>query len=217
MKLRLVDLIGLLCVLSLGVLAAWLYPDLPDRVPIHWGGGGTADGFAAKPVGTALNVSLPLIAYLALRFFPLISPSGFRMTRSRRVVDILNVTLVLVLTGIGATALLTAAGNFVQMRDIAPFAIGVIFVVLGNYMGKLEPNWIIGIRTPWTLASEEVWYGTHRVCRWVFLLSGLVLMAAPLLPVPPVATLLAVVFAVVIVSVGYSFALYVKLNGLSGR
>jgi uncharacterized membrane protein len=62
---------------------------------------------------------------------------------------------------------------------------GGLFAVLGAVMGKIRPNWFVGIRTPWTLSSKESWVKTHRIGGWVFILIGLVFVASSTLPAAP--------------------------------
>ena len=53
---------------------------------------------------------------------------------------------------------------------------GIMFILLGNYMPRIRPNYTFGIRTPWTPASETVWKKTHRVGGYVFVLSGVIIV-----------------------------------------
>ncbi|MCB0026848.1 MAG: SdpI family protein, partial [Anaerolineales bacterium] len=46
---------------------------------------------------------------------------------------------------------------------LVPISVGVLFVVIGNYLGKIRSNYMMGIRTPWTLASDLAWDKTHRL------------------------------------------------------
>lgn len=216
MKPKLADSISLTALLCLCVLAAWIYPDLPGQIPVHWGISGGADRFAGKAAGVALYLLMPAATFAIIRFFPLIAPAGFRMKQSRHVLAIVGMALTVMLVLIGAVALIYAGDRAFRMQSIVPLLIGALFIVLGNYMGKLERNWIIGIRTPWSLASDEVWAGTHRFGRWVFVTAGLMLLAAPWQPWSPIAYMIAIVIAAAIVSVAQSFVLYVKLYGLSG-
>ena len=63
-------------------------------------------------------------------------------------------------------------GHKVDMARIMSLAMGTMFVVLGNYLGKVRPNWFVGVRTPWTLSSKLSWSKTHRLAGWVFVVSG---------------------------------------------
>ncbi|MEX2032364.1 MAG: SdpI family protein, partial [Dehalococcoidia bacterium] len=51
-------------------------------------------------------------------------------------------------------------------------AMGALFLLLGNVMAKIRPNYFAGIRTPWTLASTKSWTATHRRGGWVFMAAG---------------------------------------------
>jgi uncharacterized membrane protein len=56
-----------------------------------------------------------------------------------------------------------------------------MFLVIGNFMGKVRPNWFVGVRTPWTLSSKMSWNKTHRLARWLFVVMGLSIAAAGIL------------------------------------
>jgi uncharacterized membrane protein len=87
------------------------------------------------------------------------------------------------------------------------FAVGLLLIVLGNYMGKLRKNFFVGIRTPWTLASDDVWERTHRMGGRVFVLAGLASVVAALAGAAP-GTMLYVLAAAAIVTVAYSYLIY---------
>ena len=63
-----------------------------------------------------------------------------------------------------------------------PLGFGLLFIFLGNYITRVEPNWFVGIRTPWTLSSDTVWRKTHRTGGWLMVLGGLVIAACAFLP-----------------------------------
>ena len=100
-------------------------------------------------------------------------------------------------------------------KAIEPFifgGIGVLFILIGNYLGKIRQNYFIGIKTPWTLNNEEVWNKTQRVGGWSFVISGLIIFAEVFLKwqVLPV-----MIFAVVFASltpVIYSYVIYRKID-----
>ena len=53
-------------------------------------------------------------------------------------------------------------------------AFGLLFILIGNVMGRFKHNYFVGIRTPWTLANEEVWRKTHRVAAPIWVLGGII-------------------------------------------
>jgi uncharacterized membrane protein len=92
--------------------------------------------------------------------------------------------------------------------------IGVMFVVLGNYMPKVRSNWFVGVRTPWTLSNDEVWYRTHRLTGKVMVIAGLGLLLSALLPAGwQVAVAIALLVASGLVPVVYSYWLFRRVAG----
>ena len=74
-----------------------------------------------------------------------------------------------------------ALGYRVNINTMVGMALGLLFVVLGNVMGKIRPNWFVGVRTPWTLSSKKSWTKTHRLAGWLFIAMGLLAAAWGLL------------------------------------
>ena len=90
-------------------------------------------------------------------------------------------------------------------------SVGLMFVLIGNQLGKSRSMYLVGIRTPWTLASEEVWIKTHRLGGKLMVLGGLLLALFAFLPLPSglFATLFGgIVAIVVIVPIVYSYLLW---------
>jgi uncharacterized membrane protein len=52
-------------------------------------------------------------------------------------------------------------------------AVGALFIVIGNYLPKVRPNYMVGIRTPWTLTSDLSWDRSHRIGGRLFVLEGI--------------------------------------------
>ena len=97
--------------------------------------------------------------------------------------------------------------------------VGLLLLVIGNYMGKVRKNFFVGIRTPWTLASDEVWMRTHHLGGWLFVVGGLIIavagLVAPAHLVPGI--LIAVVITVSLVTVGGSYVIYRRVEGFTNN
>src|SRR5262245_9693155 len=122
-----------------------------------WNVRGAANGYMPKPWGIVTLLAIPAVVFLIMKVLPLISPRGFRMDSFQRVTDILTATVTIGSAGLVAVALLAASGKPVSVQTAAMLVVGAIFIVFGNYLSKVRKNFFIGIRTPWTLASDEVW------------------------------------------------------------
>lgn len=212
MNTRPANLLSLLFVAVLSAVAITLYPVLPDPVPTHWNAAGEIDGYTSKPLGVIL---MPLFAagiWLLMKAIPRMSPKGFGTGEFQGVVNLLQVVMVGFMSVIGVFALLAARGLPVPLGSVIPLAVGLLFIVLANYFGKLRKNFFIGIRTPWTIASDEVWSRTHRLGSRTFALAGLVMAVSAFLPQVQ-GLVFAVVAASVLVPVVYSWWLYRRLEG----
>lgn len=200
-----------LVVLAFAIAAAF-YSSLPESVPTHWNAHGQPDGFTPKPWGPFV---LPLVmagVCLLLQVIPRISPRGYRIDRFQNVFEILLTAILAFLFLLTVLALFAGIGVPVPLVRAIPAGIGLLLVVLGNYMGKVMKNFFIGIRTPWTLASDEVWLRTHRLAGKLFVLAGIGLFVSALVGGGPVLLLVAVAIAVGIPAV-YSYLLYRRIEG----
>ncbi|GIW88882.1 MAG: hypothetical protein KatS3mg108_3206 [Isosphaeraceae bacterium] len=156
------------------LVSAWLYPRLPDTIPIHWNLRGEADGFGSKSwavwVMPATMAGLTLLLYLVL---PAVSPRSFQVDSFRDVYNLIIVFVTLFLFVIHLITLrLSLDDQFDASRSIL-VAFFAFLVLIGNLMGKLRRNLWMGIRVPWTLASERVWIDTHRLAAWIWVAAGL--------------------------------------------
>ncbi|HEY0197640.1 MAG TPA: SdpI family protein [Rhodanobacter sp.] len=194
------------------VVAVWLYPKMPDRIPVHWDVHGNFDGSMSRFWASAFP-ALTIAGLMALTgLLPWMSPRRFEIDSFVRVFGIVMLAIQGSILVLGLAMLFNGAGYAMPMPMLAMLAAGAIFMVIGNYMGKLRRNFFIGIRTPWTLSSDAVWERTHRIGGWLFLLAGLVAMLSSLLHTPlwfPIASLL----AAVLISCIYSWVIYRRLSG----
>lgn len=190
----------------------WLWPHMPARVPVHWGVHGQANGYASRLWGVAMwPLVIATLAALTV-LLPAISPRRFEIRPFADIYGVLMLAIQGVMLVLGIAAMLAGAGHAVPMATIAPLAIGVLLMVLGNYMGKLRRNFFIGIRTPWTLASEAVWERTHRLAGWLFVLAGVAMVIAAPIPAALWLSLGAVVVACLVPAV-CSYFIYRRLEG----
>lgn len=216
MKLDRSDVVCLAVVLMHFALVAFFYSELPDPVPTHWNIDGEVDGYTQKPWGAWLFPFVTFGMYLLFKIIPWISPQGFRMESFIKVVDLLKQTMVLFMFVTGVTVIFAAKGVPLDPGRVILPGVGVLFIIIGNYMGKLRKNFFIGIRTPWTLASDEVWAKTHRVGGWCFVIAGLVLLVAGLAGWPSMALVLGVAIGLgAVVPIVYSFVVYKRLEGFA--
>jgi uncharacterized membrane protein len=158
-------------VLAQFLVAFYLYPRMPERVAIHWGLSGEADGYGSRFLGLFL---IPIFSVLLLPFMlalPRLDPSG-GIERFRGGYDWFVFGFMGYMAYVYGLSLAWNLGwRFSFMRMLAP-AMGGLFVGIGVVLRGARLNWFMGIRTPWTLSSEEVWDRTHEVGSRLFIASG---------------------------------------------
>lgn len=189
-----------------------LYPSLPALIPIHWGLDGRVDGRAPKQWAAFFGPGFGAVMLAALLVLAKTSPQQFRVESFRRTYDYVILWVVVLMSFIHVVSL--QAAQHPQM-DSGRWIIGglmLLMALLGNVLGKVRRNFWVGIRTPWTLASEDVWVATHRLAARLLVAAGVLgaLLAA-------VGGSLAVCFWLLIVAVllpaVYSLLLYRRANG----
>lgn len=168
---------------ALGCLAgaiaswAWLHFHLPEApVAIHFNAAGQADGFAPRDI--AIGIFPVQLAVITLLFWvlPALMPENSRLERSATAYGTIWIFISLFITAINGMIIARALGVNVPVTTVILVGIGALYLILGNVMPKIRYNTVMGIRTPWTLASERVWDATHRFSGPVFMLGGLVLI-----------------------------------------
>lgn len=191
--------------------AIWAYPQLPPRMPTHWNFHGEADGYSGRFVG-AFVMPLAILALAGIaHVLPRIDPKGKNYPKFHDTYWLL-INGILIFMGVMCLAVLgNAIGAPVPIQRVMPIALGFLFIVIGNYLGRVQPNWFLGIRTPWTLSSDTVWRKTHRLGAWVFVIAGLLFMGSAFVPGGRGAVPLAViVIGLVLVPVLYSLYLWMR-------
>jgi uncharacterized membrane protein len=193
-----------LVILAWGISAA-LYPGLPAKIPTHYNLQGKVDAYGSK--GTIFLMPAVMIFLLGLfQLLPVLSPKGFEVDTARTTYLFVMVLVIGMQGYIQGVILYGAAmGGKLPMARVMLAGLFLFFALMGNVLGRVRRNFYIGVRVPWTLASERVWNDTHRVSAWLFVacglagfvvvISGLPLLAA--LAVLPVAVLGPIVYAFV--------------------
>jgi uncharacterized membrane protein len=157
--------------------AAITWPTAPDRIPVHWGIDFQVDRYGGRFEGL-LGIPLEALAlYALLLFIPRIDPGRANYERFGGAYRLLRLSLTVFLAALYGVVLLGIHGRTVNMAAAVPLLLGFLFLLIGNLLGKIRPNWFVGIRTPWTLSSKLAWTRTHRAGRWLFIAGGLVLIA----------------------------------------
>ena len=195
----------------LATLLAW--PHLPGRVPLHWNAHGQVDGYGPRWLLLAVGPGAMLAEIALFAALPALSPKRFALESFSATYLRIMLAAVALAGYITAVLLWAALTGDVDVMGALLGGVSVLIVVLGNVMGKVRRNFFIGIRTPWTLASERVWYATHRLAGKTMVAAGILGIGAAMVGgLAGMAAWIAVVLAGVMVPVVYSFVHYKALE-----
>ncbi len=155
------------------VISFLALPYLPEQVAIHWNTAGEPDNYSHKYFGAFFMPLVIVGLLLLLNIVPKIDPKkkNYEKFKSSYVIMMNSLGLVFIIIHLGTIGF--NLGYNIDISFIVPLAIGVLFIIIGNYMPKFKHNYLVGIRTPWTLANETVWNKTHRLGGKVFVIMGL--------------------------------------------
>lgn len=173
------------CILAMLIFGLLVYNRLPAEVPAHWNVNGAVDRTMPRLQGVLLLPGLSALIWALRIALPALDPRRATYNEWEPTLRLFINTLVVFFGVVYVIALGNALGwNIGTGRGVA-VAVGVLFTALGNEMGRVQPNWFFGIRTPWTLSNDQVWQRTHRLGGRIFFAGGIAIaLLALVLPLP---------------------------------
>lgn len=176
--------LGLTAIMA--AVSVWALARLPDApIPVHWALDGRPDGFGPPASVLFILPAVALVLSLSFALVPQIMPPNGDLRRSRAPYGVVWVSVVLLLLALHLILVAKAFGAPLDILRLGAIAVAALMTLLGNYLPKVRYNYVMGIRTPWTLASERVWDRTHRVAGVLMVLAGLCsVVGAMIAPTP---------------------------------
>ena len=190
-------LIGILC-----------WDRLPDVMATHFGINNEADGFSSKAFAV-FGLPAVLLAILWLVAF-VTSQDPKRQNISPKMFTLGLWIAPVVSLVIAATMYPVNLGYAVDISFFFFFLLGLLFIIVGNYLPKARQNYTIGIRIPWTLANEENWNRTHRLAGYLWMICGVLMILLCLTRLLPAPWTVGLLLIMVLVPCGYSYWLHAK-------
>lgn len=189
-----------------------LWNRLPERMATHWNFAGEADGFSGRAFAV---IGIPLFL-LAVQWLSLIATQLDKRNagQSGKVMAMVMWIVPVVSVMVCGAMYAQNMGMDVSIERVVLPVVGVVFIVIGNYLPKCTRNSTIGIRLPWTLESDEVWNATHRFAGPVWMVCGIAIAASMFLPgAAMAAVMLLAILAAALVPGVYAWRLSKKRPG----
>ena len=203
------------CIIALLAFGAAVYGRLPEQVPSHWNIHGQIDGTVGRLTAVLALPAMAAGIWLLLLAVPRIDPCRAAYASFAGTYQLIVNAVVLFMALVHVTTIGEALGWPIGVPQAIGAGTGLLFMVLGNEMGRLKPNWFAGIRTPWTLSDPENWRRTHRFGGKGFFVAGLLIAASSLL-LPPAISFFAIMIGALgaaAISVGYSYMFWRQHSG----
>lgn len=161
------------------VYLAFIWNNLPEKVPMHWNGSGEIDRWGSKKELIFTIFTMSGIGYFLFLLLPAIDPKG-NLKKMGNKFNQIRFYLALFMSAI-AIFIIYSTQQSESKPTLIFVLIGLLFAVLGNYFKTVKPNYFVGIRTPWTLENEEVWKKTHQFGGKLWFVGGLLIVLLSLL------------------------------------
>lgn len=194
-----------ICLLPI-ILSLIMYDKLPDKMPIHWDIEGNPDNYGSKAFAAIgipfMMAGLNLITHVALNSDPKkANASTVLKVIGKLTIPFLSVALVPI-------TLFAGLGYEIPIEKIVPAFIGLLFIVIGNYMPKSKQNYTVGVKLPWTLDNEENWNKTHRLAGYLWMIGGLLMFVNSFLKIYWVPVFFLIISCLIFIPAIYSYILY---------
>lgn len=164
------------------LIGVFAYPYLPDQMPMHWNINGEVDGYWDKQYAAFFPPLLMIVLMVLFIFMPRIDPKKENYKKFSGSYTIFITIMNMFFLLLQSVTISYGLGVNIDISLVVNLGIGLLFIVLGNYLPRIKHNYFIGVRTPWTLANEKTWRKTHQLSGKLFVVAGILLVAMSFLP-----------------------------------
>lgn len=200
------------CITALPMLLGLvLWSRLPETIATHFDAHGNPNGWSSKAFAVFGLPAFLVAAHLLCAFGTMMDPKR-KNIQDKMYKLVLWIIPVISLLVCGSTYLF-ALGYEVDIARITGILVGVMFIIIGNYLPKCRQSYTMGIKLPWTLNDEENWNATHRFGGWVWMAGGAVFLAVTAMGGMNTIFALVLVAAMVLLPTAYSFLYYRRHRG----
>ena len=208
--------VAALLVAAAGAASLAVAPDLPEQMVTRWNAAGEPTGALPRTTGMWLvpGLAAGLVGLFAL--LPRIDPLRENIAAFRVHYDRFVVVVTAFLAAVHLAVLAVNLGYAVDVTTIALAGTAALFYYLGTLLPHVEPNWFLGIRTPWTLSDDAVWDRTHALGGRLFKLSAALAVVGLFTGEYAVYFVVGPALATAAITAGYSYVLYARGTGEDG-
>ncbi len=184
-----------------------VYDQLPEMVPTHFDLLGNPNGWSPRPVAV-FGIPLFLTALNLVCHWITSHDEKNRKASPKVLLGIVYWIIPVIGLFLVPMSLFEGMGIKMPIPFLCSTLIGILFIIIGNYLPKCKPNRYMGIKLPWTFASEENWYKTHRFGGKVWVAAGFAIILAELFELWWL--VFVILIAAILLPCGYSYLEWTK-------
>ncbi|MBQ4579380.1 MAG: DUF1648 domain-containing protein [Clostridia bacterium] len=186
-----------------------LWNKLPEQMPMHFNAAGEVDGWASKAFGVfGMPLILVAVQWLCALGSLKMDPKAANLNDKVMGLVLWIIPVVSVLMHVLVYG--TALGKEMNVEVVLPVLIGLVLIIIGNWLPKCKQTYTLGIKLPWTLADEDNWNRTHRFAGPIWVAGGLIIVAGGLIGGAFLWVMLAAFLVMILAPAVYSYLLFKK-------
>ena len=183
-----------------------LWDKLPDVIPTHFNLAGEPDGFSSKAFTVFGIFGIMFAAHILCVIVTSLDPKNKNIDAKPLALVLWSLPAISEVTGVVIYA--SALGYSIDASVVMPVFMGILFIIIGNYLPKCRQNYTIGIKIPWTLNDEENWNKTHRFAGKLWVICGIATLISSLVGMPWILFIL--IGVMIMLPIIYSYTIYRK-------
>lgn len=200
---------SIVCVLPM-IFGAILYSRLPEQLPTHFDMKGNVDDYSSKAF---VCFGIPIIMLLINLYVNIVINNDPKGKGANKIaVGIGKWAAPVASIVISIVSFATSLGVALPETKIWMVLVGILIIVIGNYLPKCRQNYTVGIKLPWTLNDVDNWNKTHRMAGVLWIICGILFSVSAFLGKVGEGLMIALVLIMVCVPAVYSYAFYKKKN-----
>lgn len=212
MELTRIDKVSIFLIVLVFALAFYIYPTMPEKMPTHWNAAGEIDGYGSRFTGVFLFPIITVFVYMLFLIIPNIAVYKESVASFKKYLEGFKLIMVLFFVSMYVATLLPLFGFKLNMTNFIVPVMAILFYYIGHIMPFIKKNYFMGIRTPWTLSSDEVWDKTHKLGGKTFKISAFLFLLILINSEIMFWMIMAIVLLDVIVLFAYSYYIWKKIK-----
>ncbi|HRX44330.1 MAG TPA: SdpI family protein [Candidatus Dojkabacteria bacterium] len=158
------------------------YNELPVKMASHWNAQGIVDGYSSRVFNVLFFPLLEIFLFLLLTYVPKLDPKKKNIKLFESNYSLFISIMMIFMYLVQLQVFLWNIDIKVPIETSMPILMGILFIFVAHLIQSAKQNYTIGIRTPWTLASEKVWDKTHALGAKLFRVGGILTILSSLIP-----------------------------------